>query len=207
MGKIATEKEAAAIGGLSISVDTYKLVSKTRALGLDCLVNGLYDDKQLVPVDNLIAGSSSISASLNLVGINSARTYYRVSITGGLSYVYGPTSQFWSYYSGIPNNYIKAGATLNIIADCGSDNDTPNTQAQLQIVPSIIVDNKRMLYVEKISGYEKFENSTIRLNEYMYNMGSYGGSGRSAVYKVHFDINNTTYITVNITVRPVYSTV
>ena len=207
MGKIATEKEAAAIGGLSISVDTYKLVTKTRALNLDCLINDLYDDKQLVPVDNLIAGSSSISAFLNLAGTGSARTYYRVSITGGLSYVYGPTSQFWSYYSGIPNNYIKAGATLNIIADCGCDNDNLNPQVNLQIIPSIIVDNKRMVYVEKISGYEKFESSAIRLNEYMYNMGSYGGSGRSAVYKVHFDINNTTYITVNITVRPVYSTV
>lgn len=51
--KIATEQEAKAIGGSSITATTNKMCTKTKAISFGCTVSGTYQDNMLVALTDL----------------------------------------------------------------------------------------------------------------------------------------------------------
>lgn len=199
--KMATRQDAKTIGGKGEADN--KLITYQEISDYGCRIIGSaqYENNQCVALKDLQAASSSISGSLTCTLMGEMRVFI-VNISGGdVSYNYGPSGKWWDYYTPIPNNYIKAGSSITVNAECAHNGTSHQSEVLFTLSTGAIVDNKSYTYVEKISGSDLYEDNRIALEMYESNLGESGGAYTSATYRVHFDFTNTTYVDVVCNIR------
>ena len=116
--KMATRQDVKTIGGKGEADN--KLITYQEISDYGCRIIGSaqYENNQCVALKDLQAATSSISGSLTCTLMGEMRVFIVNISGGGVSYNYGPSGKWWDYYTSIPNNYIKAGSTITVNAEC-----------------------------------------------------------------------------------------
>lgn len=194
--KIATRQVAASIGRTGTGDN--KLITYEELSTYNCRVIGTarYMNNQCVAEKDIGSNESSITGILNMTSTGNG-IVYKVIITGGIYYTYGPSRNYWNYYSSVPNNYIAAGSGIIIKAECAHDGSSPLSEVEFQLSTNVVVDNKEFQYAEKIDGDALFETERISLRTPFSNLPS-DGTNIHATYTVHFDFDDTTYVFVDV---------